>query len=338
MELQEDESMILTALLLTAVCIPLPVCDPSVVATPTVALVQSKGDDLSTTATPSLAFSNVNAAGHSIAVVVRAGGHSGHVLAATDTQGNTYANLGSLESGSAYSLVMFYAEGIKAGPNTVTVTDSTAAGPIRMVIREYAGVGSPKAPATTATGGGTVASMAIPEASGLLISGVVTSSTLTSFVTTPASEVEAVTGKLFVQHGATSAAMSSASSWASLTAEFEAGGTSTPCETPTPVLTWDPVPDADVAGYSIWYNEPGGTPQKLRDLPCEMHGVGADAVRMCRGPDIWTPLQREHDFTPGVAYEFRVKAYDVAGNESLEWSNVVPVCFRPLCVRPGPCS
>lgn len=117
----------------------------------------------------------------------------------------------------------------------------------------------------------------------------------------------------------------------------------TGCETPTPVIAWDQVPDADLKGYALYYNEPGGTPQLVRDIQCVWDDRsdppdGAKETRTCLGPDVWLALQREGNYAPGVAYEFRVKAYDTAGNLSVAYSNAISVCFRPLCAKPGPCS
>ena len=114
--------------------------------------------------------------------------------------------------------------------------------------------------------------------------------------------------------------------------------------TPTPVVTWDQIADANLAGYSIYYREPGGVFQLLLDFPCEWYDMsdpldGIADVRFCRGPDMGAPLQRYcPSCLPFNVYEFSVKAYDLAGRRSTLTSNVVSVCFSPLCVRPGPCN
>mgnify|MGYP001264817265 CR=1 FL=1 len=112
--------------------------------------------------------------------------------------------------------------------------------------------------------------------------------------------------------------------------------------TPTPVVTWDQVLDASLAGYTLYYREPGGTFQRLVDFPCEWYDMDEDGradTRFCRGADLGAPLQRYcPSCVPFTAYEFAVKAKNLAGLESLEFSNVVSVCFSPLCVRPGPCN
>jgi len=109
--------------------------------------------------------------------------------------------------------------------------------------------------------------------------------------------------------------------------------------TPTPVLFHDAVPDADLAGYSLYYRLPGGTWQLLRDLPCEYDAIEYGAARVCRGVDTGDALQRYcATCAPFTAYEFSVKAYDRTGNRSVDYSNVVSVCFSPVCVKPGPCT
>jgi len=114
--------------------------------------------------------------------------------------------------------------------------------------------------------------------------------------------------------------------------------------TPTPVVTWDQVPDANLAGYTVYYREPGGTYQRLVDLPCAWFDTsdppdGGMDVRWCRGPELGVPLQRYcPSCVPLTAYEFFVKAYNLAGTQSVAMSNMIPVCFAPLCVSPGPCN
>ena len=117
-----------------------------------------------------------------------------------------------------------------------------------------------------------------------------------------------------------------------------------PLRTPTPVAAWDQAPDADLAGYSLWYREPGGTFQRLRDFPCGWYDLdrppdGIVDVRSCRGADFGIPLQRYcSSCAPGSVYEFAVKARNLAGAESTTFSNALPVCFSPICTRPGPCN
>jgi len=323
--------MILAALLLAAACTPLPVCGMS--ATPPVVAIQSVGVDLGVTGSASLSPSAPVAIGNTIIVAVRAGGHSSHALTASDSHGNVYTALGSVAAPGPSTLAMFAAPVNAAGTITVSVMDASTPGPIRMIVREYVGLGA-LGTATATNGSGA----SIPL--GGALAAVVTSSSQ-SAVTADA-DVQSVNGKLFGLHGAPSLALSSSSAWTILSVPIPA--TLGPCETPTPVITWDQVPDADLKGYSLYYNEPGGTPQLVRDIPCVWDDRsdppdGIKETRTCLGPDVWLALQREGNFTPGRAYEFRVKALDMDGNRSAEYSNVLTVCFRPLCaIRTGPCS
>ena len=117
----------------------------------------------------------------------------------------------------------------------------------------------------------------------------------------------------------------------------------TACETPTPVITWDQVPDSDLKGYTIYYAEADGVPQLMRDINCVWDDRsdppdGVKETRTCIGPDVWLALQREGTFTPFTAYTFWLKAIDTTGNRSLAFSDPLPMCFRPICVKPGPCN
>lgn len=115
--------------------------------------------------------------------------------------------------------------------------------------------------------------------------------------------------------------------------------------TPTPVIQWDASTpgSAPIAGYSIYYREPGGTFSLLVDLPNEPRDTdenGTLDLAWFRGVDMGAPLQR---YCPSCAplsvYEFAMKAYDAAGQRSTEFSPVVSVCFSPLCaIRSGPCN
>jgi hypothetical protein len=119
-------------------------------------------------------------------------------------------------------------------------------------------------------------------------------------------------------------------------------GNVSPCATPTPTFQWDQVADLDLAGYSLYYNEPGGVPQLLVDLPCEWYDVNQDGTpdtRACRGADFGIPAQRYcQSCQPFTDYEFRVKAYDIEGTRSIGFSTIDHACFSPLCVGTGPCD
>src|SRR5215467_8819416 len=135
-----------------------------------ITLVQHIGKDAGTTTTSTLAFSGANTAGNFIAVVIRGGLSNSQVFTVKDSNANTYkqaVQLGS--SGSAVTSAIYYAENIKAGANTITVT-MTVSGPLRFDILEYSGVAasnsldvtasatatstSPNSGSTTTTGSG----------------------------------------------------------------------------------------------------------------------------------------------------------------------------------------
>lgn len=101
-----------------------------------------------------------------------------------------------------------------------------------------------------------------------------------------------------------------------------------PCATPTPVVAWDQVADADLAGYEVDYRTTGTqTFTKLADLPCQMW-IDDDGVnfRYCPGQDGGFPFQR-FPLTPLASYDFCVRAYDTAGNRSIDCSNIITICM-----------
>ena len=105
-----------------------------------ITLVQHVGKDAGTTTTSTLAFASPNTAGNFIAVVIRGGLSSSQVFTVTDSNGNTYkqaAQIGS--SGSAVTTAIYYAENVKGGANTITVS-MTVSGPLRFATLEYSGV------------------------------------------------------------------------------------------------------------------------------------------------------------------------------------------------------
>jgi hypothetical protein len=101
------------------------------------ALVQHTSVDAGTTTSATLAFKANNTAGNWIAVVVRAG-LGNETITVADSIGNTYHSaVQSTQSGITVGI--FYAENIKGGANTVTVSD-TASATLRFALLEYSGV------------------------------------------------------------------------------------------------------------------------------------------------------------------------------------------------------
>src|SRR6266849_3690099 len=105
-----------------------------------ISLVQHTSRDAGTTTSAALAFASPNTAGNWIAVCVRAGSSSSQAFTIADSNGNAYHS--ALQLGIAanpITFAIFYAENIKGGTNTVTVSD-TVSGPFRFAILEYSGV------------------------------------------------------------------------------------------------------------------------------------------------------------------------------------------------------
>jgi len=105
-----------------------------------IALVQHIGKDAGTTTATTLAFASANTAGNFIAVAIRGGNSNAQVFTVRDSNSNTYKQAKQLaSSGSAVTSAIYYAENVRGGANTVTVT-MTVSGPLRFAILEYSGV------------------------------------------------------------------------------------------------------------------------------------------------------------------------------------------------------
>ncbi len=142
-----------------------------------IALVQHTSFDAGTTTTGSLAFVSVNTAGNWIAVIIRAGLSSSQVFTVTDSNGNIYRKAAQIGfTGSTVTLATYYAENIKGGANTVTVSD-TVSGPLRFAILEYSGVATSNSldvtALATATGSSANSGNATTTANGDLLLGAI---------------------------------------------------------------------------------------------------------------------------------------------------------------------
>ena len=114
-------------------------------------------------------------------------------------------------------------------------------------------------------------------------------------------------------------------------------GDVSPCATPTPVVSWDQVADADLAGYSIYWRDTGsGGFNVLAQIACRWDDLddppdGIAETRFCLGADFPIPLQRWcPQCAPYQSYEFAIKTYDNTGNRSADYSNIIEVCFSPI--------
>jgi hypothetical protein len=103
-------------------------------------LVQHANQDagVTTTSRP-LAFPSNNTSGNWIGVCIRAGA-AGETFTVTDSNGNNYHNAIQFnQTADGTTNAIFYAENIRGGSNTVSVSDS-ASGTLRFAILEFSGV------------------------------------------------------------------------------------------------------------------------------------------------------------------------------------------------------
>jgi len=146
-----------------------------------VALVQHTSKDAGVTTSTSLAFVSANTAGNWIAVCIRAGTSSSQGFTVTDSNSNTYrqaTQIGFAAAGAGVTLAIYYAENIKGGANTITVSD-TVSGPLRFAILEYSGVATANSLDVTAVAQGTSTSpnsgnMSTTASGDLLLGAIVT--------------------------------------------------------------------------------------------------------------------------------------------------------------------
>src|SRR6266568_5467503 len=147
-----NRSLILGLLLLVAA-----LCPTQNLAASGIALVQHASKDAGTTTISSLAFASPTTAGNWIAVAIRGGLSSSQVFTVVDSNGNTYRQAAQIGfTSSAVTLAIYYAENIKGGANTITVSD-TVSGPLRFAILEYSGVATSNSLDVFATATGTSA-------------------------------------------------------------------------------------------------------------------------------------------------------------------------------------
>lgn len=113
------------------------------------------------------AFANNNTAGNSIVVVCGCG--NGTPMTVADSAGNTYTQAVNAPNSTTFEAAIFYAVGIGAGANTVTVTNAGTAASMAMEIYEVSGllaqvVAQPDQ-SSSGTGTGTTASTSALAAS-----------------------------------------------------------------------------------------------------------------------------------------------------------------------------
>ena len=129
------------------------------VNTPTII---QKANAVSTGSVASLAaaFTSNNVAGNSIIVVCGVGNNTAPTVA--DSAGNTYTQAALVANSTTFETAIFYAVGIVAGANTVTVTNAGSAASMGVEIYEVSGllaqVTAQPSQSSTGTGTGTTAS------------------------------------------------------------------------------------------------------------------------------------------------------------------------------------
>lgn len=105
-----------------------------------VPVILQKANNASTgsVATLAQAFTNKNVAGNTIVVVAGCG--NGTAMTVADSAGNTYTQAVTKANSTTFEAAIFYAVGILAGANTVTVTNAGTAASVAMEIYEVSGL------------------------------------------------------------------------------------------------------------------------------------------------------------------------------------------------------
>ncbi|HEX8837415.1 MAG TPA: Ig-like domain-containing protein [Candidatus Acidoferrum sp.] len=213
-----------------------------------IALVQHISKDAGTTTTSTLAFASPNTAGNFIAVAIRGGLSSSQVFTVSDSNSNSYKQAKQLGStGSTVTTAIYYAENIKGGANTVTVTMSVS-GPLRFAVLEYSNVASSNSldatAAATSTNTSPNSGNLTTTANGDLLLGTVATADSVTFTAgtgytirdvIPASGSKIITEDQLQSAAGTASALatlSASSSWGAVLAAFKpatgGGGAGTP--------------------------------------------------------------------------------------------------------------
>lgn len=113
------------------------------------------GKSTGSVATLAQAFTNANVAGNSIVVVCGCG--NGTVMTVADSLGNTYTQAVTAPNSTTFEAAIFFAVGILAGANTITVTNAGATASMAVEIYEVSGLiaQAQAQPGQTSTGTGT---------------------------------------------------------------------------------------------------------------------------------------------------------------------------------------
>lgn len=318
----------IAAFLLAVICTPLPTCPVGEVLAPAV-VVQHVYVGAAYAVPVTLALPAPVVEGSTVVVAIRAASHSRHVFAVTDSRGTVYAKAVQLnQTNDTASVAIYYAGGVPAGPLSVTVADAATIGWTRFAVVEVSGVGSLVA-TTMAQGTGTDAMTPTPGLPGNFVLTAFATKLDAVFTAGPGGVAIESQGKLFVEHGSSEATYSPAANYGAISVAF--GGGSGPCATPTPVVMWDQLPDADLFGYELYARVGGDTLAPVALFPCEYLDTdddGAPDFQSCRGANFGVALQRHLPLIE--EYEVAVKAVDNAMNRSLQFSIPITVCMPPI--------
>jgi len=208
-----------------------------------VTLVQHLSKDAGTTTSSSLAFGSNNIQGNWLAVCIRAG-YSGEAFTVSDSLGNVYHRAAQLDltvdTPNGDTLAIFYAENVRGGPNTITVSD-TILGTLRFAILEYSGIATANSYDVSASAQGTSASPnsgnATTTSGGDLLLGVIVTANPANFTNGTGFIVKErvpaePSSKLLVEDQiqttagtiSASASLGSSGQWGAILASFKAGG------------------------------------------------------------------------------------------------------------------
>ena len=279
---------------------------------------QVRASEITSGTLNSLAFNSANTSGNLIVVYLT--WTNANSVSVTDTNGNTYASVGSRTTwgvSSNMSSQVFYAKDIKGGANTVQATFGTAITSwADMYIHEYSGIDKVNPVDVSAVNDGTAAAMSsgsatTTKANDLIFGAGASSGNVnqagTGFTSRSSSFGNRTEDKDVTSVGAYSAtARQNGSAWVMHMVAFKADpGTSdtTPPSTPTGLtatatsvsqisLTWNASTDnVGVTGYKVFRN----------------------------GNQVATPTTTAYNdtgLTANTTYDYTVSANDAAGNDS----------------------
>jgi len=317
----------------------------------TITLVQHASKDAGVTTSSSLAFPSGNAAGNWIAVAIRAG-NPGQVFTVTDSHNNTYKRSAQLnQTVDTASLALYYAEGVPAGANTVTVSASLTGGTLRFEIFEYSGVATASSPDGTPTmseGTGTSANSGPTTTSvtGDLVVGLITTSSGSALTAGSGYTIEegvpASPGTKLAQEDlrqsspgaiAATATLGTGQGWGALVAAFKAasGGPAVPDMTLSKSHSGAFTQGQHGAVYTLIATNSGsgsttGTVTMTDTLPAGLTPTGASGTGWsCSVTAPSCSCSRSDALAAGASYPAITLTVDVAANAASSVTNVATI-------------